>query len=73
ELRSVMQTLTEKVTDIVEQDIKSELMATADSLNTRYDEIYQMIISQQELVVKIAKLVGIPSQYTSYPPQITKG
>jgi uncharacterized coiled-coil DUF342 family protein len=104
ELGNIMQTLTDKVTEIVEQDIKSELMATAESLNTRYDgmseevtelrnviqtltenvteiieqdikseelhnkrfdELQQVIISQQELVFKIAKLLGFPSQYTS--------
>ncbi|MDF2647730.1 MAG: hypothetical protein K0Q73_3535, partial [Paenibacillus sp.] len=70
ELQNVIQTVQQKVTEVSEQDptqkvserleleIRSEMLATAESLNNRYDDISQQLTSQQRLLEKISKMLG---------------
>ncbi|MDQ0902900.1 hypothetical protein [Paenibacillus sp. V4I7] len=70
ELQNVIQTVQQKVTEVSEQDptqkvserleqeIRSEMLATAESLNKRYDDISQQLTSQQRLLEKISKMLG---------------
>ena len=43
---------------MLEQEIRSEMLATAESLNKRYDDISQQLTSQQRLLEKISKMLG---------------
>ncbi|NHN30150.1 MerR family transcriptional regulator, partial [Paenibacillus agricola] len=71
ELRNVMQTLTETVSEIIEQDIKSELIAIAESLDTRYDGVSVKVIElgnmMQALTENVTEIIeqDIKSELTT--------
>jgi chaperonin cofactor prefoldin len=57
ELRNVIQVLTEKTNEVLEQNVKSEMAETAESLNRQYADLYEQMMIQQRQIDELKKFL----------------
>ncbi|SEB82110.1 hypothetical protein [Paenibacillus sp. GP183] len=57
ELRNAIRILTEKTNEVLEQDVKSEIADTVDSLNSQYTILYEQMMIQQQQIDELKKFL----------------